>query len=139
MYFKIYLDTAPIIYFLENNPMYALKVQNFILGNATAGSFFAASVITDIEYLPKPMRESKTDLVNAYQKFKQILGIEILEVSQSISNIAVRLRTKYPGIKSLDSIHLASAIYANCDAFLTNDSQLRQVKEINVIYLDSLT
>lgn len=138
MFFKIYLDTAPIIYFLENNPFYALKVQNFILGNATMGSLFAASVITDIEYLPKPMQENKTDLVSAYQKFKQILEIEILEVSQSISNIAVSLRTKYPGIKPLDSIHLASAIYASCDAFLTNDSQLRQVKEINIIYLDSL-
>ena len=130
--------TAPIIYFLENNPMYALKVQNFVLSNAIQKVPFTTSVITDVEYLPKPLQENKTDLVLAYSEFKKLLNMEVVPVIPEIASVAVKLWVKYPGIKPLDSIHLASAICAECDAFLTNDSQLKQVTEVKIIYLEDL-
>ena len=138
MYDNIYLDTAPIIYFLENNPHYALTVQQFILLNALNHSQFTTSVITNIEYLPKPLQENKEDLAWAYKRFHKILNIKCVDVSEDISLTAVELRVRYPHIKPLDSIHLATAIEVGCDAFLTNDQQLKQVAELNVVYLDEL-
>lgn len=138
MFSKIYLDTAPIIYFLENNPNYAQKVQSIIQDNAVLGCLFSTSVATNIEYLPKPMSEGKNDLVYAFSSLKKVLGLESIELTEQISMIAVNLRTKYKGLKPLDSIHLASAIASGCDAFFTNDKQLKQVTELSIIYLSDL-
>ena len=52
--------------------------------------------------------------------------------------IAVNLRTKYKGLKALDSIHIASAIASGCDAFFTNDKQLKQISELHILYLSDL-
>ena len=30
-YKRVFVDTAPIIYYLENNPMYVDKIKNFFL------------------------------------------------------------------------------------------------------------
>lgn len=38
----------------------------------------------------------------------------------------------------IDAIQLASGISNRCDTFLTNDTQLKRVKEINVVTLDDL-
>lgn len=138
MFSKMYIDTAPIIYFLENHPVYALKVQNIFLNNLVAGCGFATSVVTNIEYLPKPLQENKTDLIVAYNSLKKLLNIEYISADEKLSMIAVNLRTKYPSLKSLDSIHLATAIYSGCDVFFTNDKQLKQVKEIQILYLEDL-
>lgn len=138
MFSKIYLDTAPIIYFLENNPMYALKVQDFIQSAALTQCRFATSVLTNLEYLPKPIRENKQDLVIAYNSLKQLIGLQFIAADEEISMLSVQLRVKYAGLKPLDSVHLASAICSGCDAFFTNDKQLKQVSEISVIYLSEL-
>lgn len=138
MFSKMYLDTAPIIYFLENHPFYALKVQNVFLDNMSAGCSFATSVVTNIEYLPKPLQENKKDLVSSYNSLRKLLNIEYVPADEKTSMIAVNFRTKYPSLKALDSIHLATAIYSGCDVFFTNDKQLKQVKEIKILYLEDL-
>ena len=138
MFSKIYLDTAPIIYFLENNVEYAQKIQSVIQDNAAFGCAFATSVATNIEYLPKPLSEGKQDLVYAFASLKKILNIESIELTEQISMIAVNLRTKYKGLKALDSIHIASAIASGCDAFFTNDKQLKQISELHILYLSDL-
>ena len=38
----------------------------------------------------------------------------------------------------MDSLHLATSIYFGYDIFLTNDTQLRQVTETNVVLVDDL-
>ena len=48
------------------------------------------------------------------------------------------MREKYQGLKGMDSIHVATSIYFGCDIFLTNDSQLRQITETNVVLVDDL-
>ena len=70
MFSKLYLDTAPLIYFLEDHPRYALKIQSVIEENLSKNCKFATSVITNVEYLPKPMQESKDDLVFAYNALR---------------------------------------------------------------------
>ena len=57
----------------------------------------------------------------------------------NISASCVRIKCKkYQGLKGMDAIHLATAIYFKCDIFLTNDSQLHQVSEANVVLVDNL-
>ncbi|MBR1614347.1 MAG: PIN domain-containing protein [Treponema sp.] len=77
-------------------------------------------------------------MVYAFASLKKILNIESTELTEQISMIAVNLRTKYKGLKALDSIHIASAIASGCDAFFTNDKQLKQISELHILYLSDL-
>ena len=44
--------------------------------------------------------------------------------------------TQYHGFKGMDALQLAAAHRAECDAFLTNDKQLCQCREVNCILVD---
>lgn len=41
-------------------------------------------------------------------------------------------------ITDMDAIHIATSIYYNCDIFLTNDAQLKQVSEANILLVDDM-
>ena len=134
-YKTIFLDTAPVIYALENVEHYGPIVISF-LEHYEQSAYFS-SVITVAEYFPHPFRQpNKQELIGEFDSFVDLLGITILEVDRKTAERAASIRAAYPGIKGMDSLQLAAAINSGCDLFLTNDRQLRQVKEINCLTLD---
>ena len=135
---KIYFDTTPLIYFLDDEKPFSDKVASFIFDHQEDNDFYLTSTITDAEYLVFPYRTEDTDKIQAYEKFIADFGFQIVEPNRAITKQAAKLRAKYPGIKGMDAIHLATSIYFNCDTFLTNDTQLRQVTEANVVLVDDL-
>ena len=135
---KIYFDTTPLIYFLDDEKPFSDKVASFIFDHQEDDDFYLTSTITDAEYLVFPYRTEDTDKIQAYEKFIADFGFQIVETNRAITKQAAKLRAKYPGIKGMDAIHLATSIYFNCDTFLTNDTQLRQVTEANVVLVDDL-
>lgn len=135
---KIYFDTTPLIYFLDDEKPFSDKVASFIFDHQENDDFYLTSTITDAEYLVFPYRTEDTDKIQAYEKFIADFGFQIVEPNRAITKQAAKLRAKYPGIKGMDAIHLATSIYFNCDTFLTNDTQLRQVTEANVVLVDDL-
>lgn len=82
------------------------------------------------------MREGNKKLA---EKYKTILlsssDLETCEITNAISERAATIRAKY-GFKTPDSIQLATAIVRKADYFLTNDTALKQTKEIKVIVLE---
>ena len=59
-------------------------------------------------------------------------------LTSTITKTAAKLRAKYKGLKGMDAIHIATSIYYNCDIFLTNDAQLKQVSEDNILLVDDM-
>jgi predicted nucleic acid-binding protein len=55
-------------------------------------------------------------------------------IDQTASRKAAQLRAIY-NLSLTDALQLAVAIDANCDAFLTNDIELKRVVELNVIII----
>ncbi|MBR5096588.1 MAG: PIN domain-containing protein [Treponema sp.] len=90
------------------------------------------------EYLVYPYKTENAEKINAYDVFLTDFNIQIVEPNRTITKNAARLRAKYPALKSMDAIHLATSIYYGCDVFLTNDSQLKQVAETNVLLVDEI-
>lgn len=135
---KIYFDTTPLIYFLDDEKPFSDKVAYFILNHQEIDDFFITSSITDAEYLVFPYRQNKTEKIEAYEAFLRDFCFQVLEPNRAITRLAARIRAKYSGIKGMDSIHLATSIFFNCDIFLTNDNQLKQVSETNVVLVDDL-
>lgn len=57
---------------------------------------------------------------------------------QRLKNKNVFLDTAPYGLKTPDSIQIATAVNASADYFLTNDIRLKAVKEIEILVLDEL-
>lgn len=135
---RVYLDTAPVIYFLEKNPQWYEKIEVFLYKGIQEEFQFVTSVITNIEYLVVPTRNVNVLAINNYWDFLRSLDVQVLQINREIAEVAVKLRAKYAGIKTADAIQLAASLHVNCDIFLSNDKQLLQVKEVPVKLVDQL-
>lgn len=135
----VYLDTAPLIYFLEDNLNYSAKLSAFFRANDDSKFKIITSTITLMEVMVVPIRHNRTDIADAY---KSILsnsnGIDLINVDEFVAEEAARIRAKYNKIKPGDSIHLATAIAFNADYFFTNDRDFDKVTEIKIVKLDDL-
>lgn len=135
---KIYFDTTPLIYFLDDEKPFSDKVALFIFNHQEEDDFFITSSITDTEYLVFPYRQNDNEKIATYEMFLKDFQFQILEPNRAITRLAAKIRAKYLGIKGMDALHLATSIYFNSDIFLTNDAQLKQVSEANVVLVDDL-
>ena len=132
---QIFLDTAPVIYFVEKNPDYLEKSQA-VFSRLDEGKFTAVvSPITLSECLVVPYRLEKAEVAQVFTDLlvnsESVLFYPIDEVT---ADKAADLRARY-NLTLTDSFQLAVAIQAECDAFLTNDTDLKRVTEIPIIVL----
>ena len=130
---QIFLDTAPVIYFVEKNPSFASQVSS-IFERLDEGSLVAVvSPITLAECLVLPYKQDQTDVA---QVFTDLLanGQSVLfyPIDETIADKAARLRAHY-NLALADAFQIAVAIQAGCDVFLTNDVELKRVTEISVL------
>lgn len=134
----VFLDTAPLIYFIEGHSEYQQKLKELFQLNDEEKIKFFTSNITLLEVLVKPLRMKENKIAD---KYKSILinakGLDIFDVTISVSIKAAELRAQY-NVRTPDAIQLATAIDQNAHYFLTNDHRLKPVKEINIITLDEL-
>ena len=132
---SVFIDTAPVIYCLENEEHYGDLVISFLERHPRAR--YVTSVITIAEYFPHPFRQpNRNDYVAQFNEFINRMNIEIVEIDRMTAELSAEIRTSYAGIKGMDSLQIASAIQHNCAVLLTNERQLRQVKEITCLTLD---
>lgn len=134
----VFLDTAPLIYFIEGNSTYQPILASLFDFNDKGGFAFVTSTVTLIEVLVKPLREGQTGIA---QQYRDILtnapGIEIVDVTAAIAEQAAQLRAKY-NLRTPDAIQLAASIEVGADYFLTNDNRLKLVNEITVVTVSEL-
>jgi len=134
----VFLDTTPLIYYIEENHQYSQLLDKLFLANSKGKFLFQTSVITLLEVLVHPMRHNENHLVEQYQNILcNSPTINIVELNIEIAKEAAVFRAKY-GLKTPDSIQVATAIYASAEFFLTNDIRLKAVKEIETLILDEL-
>jgi predicted nucleic acid-binding protein len=135
---SLYIETAPLIYYVEENPAYVTKMDAIIKAVETTTIEAVSSVILLTEVLPHPIKLGNTKLE---QEYRNILlhsgGFGLLPVTGQIAEFAADLRARY-NLRTPDALHVATAISAGCDAFLTNDIALQRVAEITILVLDEL-
>lgn len=133
---KVFIDTAPFIYFIEKHSTY-LKTLRPVFAGINSGEIEAmTSSITLLEVLVHPLKFGDEQLAD---KYRQILlyseGLTTYEITNEISEKAASLRAKH-GIKTPDAIQLAAGLIYGADYFLTNDPELKNVDGITVLILD---
>ena len=133
---RICIDTAPFIYFIEKDPKY-LGILRPIFAEIDVGKIDAiTSTITLLEVLVLPFKTKNESLA---EKYREILlyaeGLTTFEIFHEVSELSSKLRAKY-SIRTPDAIQIAVGIIYGADAFLTNDSGLKKVKDIKIVILE---
>lgn len=133
---KVFIDTSPIIYYLQNSDLYYSDMK--IFWNKYCECDYVTSAITVTEYLTYPYRQKDMKVVNDFYSFINDMDIQVKSIDGRIAEKAAQIRGEYKFFKAMDALQLATACVMGCDLFLTNDKQLRQFKEIKCITVDEM-
>lgn len=133
---RIFFDTSPFIYLLEDHPKYGQLVNSLILDEVYSQSSFITSVITLAEFGVVPMRNNRPDIIAGFEQLIDTLPFEMINIERKHATLSFQLRSSYPGLKAFDALQIASAILSGCDQFLTNDYKLKNISEIKVVTID---
>lgn len=135
---RLFLDTAPVIYFAERNPRY-LEFLDAIFSRIDQGQVTAVtSPITLAECLVHPYRQGLPRLRDQF--FDLVVNgphTEFVPLDASIADKAASLRAEH-NLTLADAFQVAAALHSGCEGFLTNDLALGRVGEVRVIVLETL-
>lgn len=124
---RIYLDSAPVIYSVEDVEPFAAKVNARLFGH---GHVLIASEMTRLECRIAPIRSGNSELLGVFDRFFASLS-QIIELPKPVFDLATQIRADY-GFKTPDSLHLAAAMHANCEIFYSNDHRLDRFSGLNI-------
>ncbi len=135
---RIGLDTAPVIYFIEEHPTY-LPIVAPLFAQIDAGIFAGfTSTITVAEVSVMPLRANRPDLQSQYlDLLLHSANFETKPVDAALAQAGASLRARY-NIRLPDALQIAAALATGCEAFLTNDGGLKRVSEIKVLVVSEL-
>ena len=135
---KLGVDTPIIIYFVETHPQYDALVTEVFQHIADSTFTGVTSVITLIEVLIRPFRRGD---IRLQQEYRDLLlhsaNFEMVSIDTAIAERAAEIRARY-NFRIPDALQIAAALAAGCEAFLTNDAELKRVTELRMLVLNEL-
>lgn len=135
---KVFLDTAPLIYYVEGSGNLFSIVNEFFQGLQSKKILAVVSPVTLAECLVMPAKLNNTQMQQNFINFlTNTREIEMVNIDTEIAIQAAQLRGIYK-LKLPDALQLATAIPSKCDGFLTNDIHLKRVTDIQVLILEEL-
>ena len=69
---RVFIDTAPLIYYLENNSLYMESIKNFFTKCLKENIQIVTSAITIEEYLVFPYSSGKMEFADNFKRFIDI-------------------------------------------------------------------
>lgn len=135
-YNKVFFDTSPVIYFLDNDVNFGEKAKNIFEDILENEAELVTSAITCMEYLVFPYRTNNNEKLKAFFEFVSDCDIPLYSIDEETAKKAAMIRAEYKDFKAMDALQLASACIHGCDLFLTNDKQLKQFKEIHCVTME---
>lgn len=132
-------DTAPLIYYIEENLTYLPLVEELfeLIDNGSAQGM--TSVLTLLEVLVMPMREGQEDIADHYRDILTgSANIMLHPIVAAVCETAADLRSKYTWLRTPDAIQIATAISNQAATIITNNERWKRIVEIETIVLDDL-
>ena len=127
----IYCDSVILIYFLDAVGPFNSRAVSRLAALQSSGDSIAVSELTRLECRVKPLRLGALKTLTDFDAFFTLPGIHLATISRAVFERATAIRAKY-NFKLGDSLHLATAVEAGCDRFLTNDGRLSAFTDITV-------
>jgi len=134
----LFFDTAPFIYFFENNSRYVHKLSSLLDTLYTENAYITTSLITYIEITTVPAKANDEKTLAKYRQFfTNSARLSIQPMNLTVAEETVKFRACY-NLKTPDAIQLASASYCGADYVITNDRDWQRVEELAVVLVDDL-
>src|SRR5271168_2136746 len=124
------IDSAPIIYLLEEHPKFASRFRPLFAAHAAGRLRFAVTTITIAEVLTGPLQAADEALARRYRAILEswhpiALGVDIAE---SAARLRVSLR-----LQLADAIQAASALAINAAALVTHGRDFSRAHSLRII------
>jgi predicted nucleic acid-binding protein len=124
------VDSAPIIYFFEDNPTFEPRFRAIFQAHAAGRVRFAVTTVTITEVLTGPLQAGDETLARRYRATFE--SWQVVELNIDIAEGAARLRASL-GLKLADAIQAASAFAINAAALVTHDRDFSRVRSLRII------
>jgi len=134
------VDSMVFVYHFEGNEEFGPAAGRLLQAAEEGRCRLVCSVISLLEVLVVPKRRGREDLCQIYREmFESFPHLSVVPVDTSIAEIASDLRATQ-NLRTPDAIHLATALHAGADAFVSQDARLRNLplQALQVLPLDQL-
>lgn len=120
---RIYWDTMLFIYWLEDHPHFAKRVDAIYSRMKERGDQLITGAFTFGEVLAGVYRKGAAGRAEQVQRQLEEVIAEVVPFTIETGDLYARIRGTL-NLPPADAIHLASAAQAKTDLFLTNDKRL---------------
>ena len=134
---RVYLDTAPIIYSVEQSTDYWGLLRGLWNSVEARDVEVVTSELSLLETLVHPFRKNDAELISAYETLLTDSDVHLVPITMAILRAAISFRAEQ-NLKTPDAIHAATAALSNCDYLVSNDTDFSRVTTLNVIILSDL-
>ncbi len=136
---RISLDTVLFIYALEGNEKFGEDTKKIFTAIEKGECRGFASDLVLAELMVKPLREGKPKIAEEYAlELPNFPNLTFIAPTRDIISNAAKLRGK-TNLKLIDALHLATAIDAGCQIFITNDAAIQcDVQSIDICLLSEI-
>lgn len=129
------VDTAPLIYYIEDVDPYADLLEPAFELLASHRLNAITSTIALAEILTKPLAEKNFGLVDEIKfTLKSFSTLTLLAIDEKLAEAAALIRARH-GIRLPDALQIAAAIHGEATLFITNDKRLRKIDAFEILVL----
>lgn len=137
--YRVYIDTNIFIYFLDGKEPFFSTVSPFfdMVLNGEVIGYTGEAVIAETMVQPY-----KLGNIASIERFKSFFYQEDFLTIQAHDSKAFDFASKIAGTKGMklvDSLHIATALQAGCDYFITHDKGIKPMEGIEIIQLANFT
>jgi predicted nucleic acid-binding protein len=130
---QVTVDSAPIIYFLEDHPRLAARFAPVFDAAAKGELSIFVSTITVAEVMAGPFKVGNDILAAQYHEaLRGSRNWAIVPVTEEIAILAARIRA-IRKLRLPDAIQVATAVATGSVALVTHDIDFSKVREIKII------
>ncbi len=134
---RIYWDSMLFLYWLENHPVYAPKVEHILGSMLERGDSLCASYLSVGEVIAGPLKHGQVQLAAQIEQFFDSGLPQFLPFDRKAAGEFARLRAS-ANISPADAIHLACAAASGVDMFLTHDKNLHKLRVPGIQFIAGL-
>jgi predicted nucleic acid-binding protein len=127
------IDTAPIVYMIEDHPVWAPYFAPVFQRHAEGLVRFAVTTITLAEVLTGPLSAADEVLAERYRA--TLRSWLVVDLDSDIAESAARLRAGLK-LKLGDAVQAASALAIGADAVVTHDRDFSRLKSLRILGID---
>ena len=124
------MDSAPIVYWLEDHPTLAARFKPVFDAHAAARLRFAVTTITLAEVLMGPLQAGDEAVARRYRAIMEAWQLVPLDadIAEGAARLRASLRLRLP-----DAIQAASALAINAAALVTHGRDFSRVRSLRII------